>query len=165
MALTSTTIEVTWEPLPADQENGPILHYAVMVMVEQIHASFTLNVTSISTIIPNLHPAYSYSIVVAAVNINVRGPFSMSITVTTPDDGESNQTKNVYSWYVYDIFSLSSNWPASQCQCSLNQLHQHQNIMASPSPGTTKWSHHILSYQCHGVRNRTVPDIHHPSIR
>ena len=89
VAVTSTTIQVTWDPLPADQENGIILHYAVTVMVEQDYAVFTLNVTSTFTTISNLHPAYNYSIVVAAVTINI-GPSSMPLTVITPDDGKYN---------------------------------------------------------------------------
>lgn len=86
MAVTSRD-KVTWEPPPAHQQNGPILQYVVMVMVEQTHNSFTLNVTSTSTIIPSLHPAYSHSIEVAAVTSNI-GPYSMSLSVTTLDDGE-----------------------------------------------------------------------------
>lgn len=92
MAVTSMTVQITWDPLPADQQNGPVLHYVALVMVEQTHTSFTLNVTSTSTIIPNLHPAYEYSIKVAAVTVNI-GPFSMPLTITTTDDGELNLLK------------------------------------------------------------------------
>ena len=87
LVVTSRTIQVVWDPPPAHQQNGPILHYVVMVMVEQNHTSFTVNITSTSTIIPGLHPSYHYSIGIAAVTTGT-GPFSRSITVTTPDDGE-----------------------------------------------------------------------------
>lgn len=86
-AATSRTIQVSWDPLPANTQNGPLLHYVVMVMVEQTRTTFTLNVTSTFITIPNLHPSYNYSIEVAAVTVNT-GPFSRSLSVTTPDDGE-----------------------------------------------------------------------------
>ncbi len=87
VAVSSSSIRVTWEKLPSDQENGPIVHYAVTVMVEQTLFNFTLNVNSTSVTIPNLHPAYNYSIYVAAMTTNI-GPYSRPITVLTPDDGE-----------------------------------------------------------------------------
>lgn len=87
-AVTSRAIRVAWEPPPTDQQNGLILHYVVVVMVAQTRSTFTLNITSNSTSISDLHPSYSYSVEVAAVTVNV-GPFSQSVSITTPDDGES----------------------------------------------------------------------------
>lgn len=87
VAVTPRTIQVAWDPLLTHERNGLVLYYVVMVTVEQTHFTFTLNVTSTSISIPDLHPSYSYSIEVAAVTINV-GPFSEPLIVTTPDDGE-----------------------------------------------------------------------------
>ncbi len=58
----------------------------IMVMVQQTQASLSLNTTATSITIPNLHPAYDYSVEVAAVTISV-GPYSNTISLTTPDDG------------------------------------------------------------------------------
>ena len=85
VAIDSRTVEVTWEPPEADEHNGIIQYYLIMVMVLQNRASLTLNSTSTSVIIPNLHPAYDHSIQVAAVTIGV-GPFSSALSITTPDD-------------------------------------------------------------------------------
>ena len=86
-AVTSRSIRVVWSPPLTDQQNGLILHYVVVVVAAQTRSTITLNVSSNSTSIPDLHPSYSYSIEVAAVTISV-GPFSRSVSITTPDDGE-----------------------------------------------------------------------------
>ena len=78
---------MVWGPPPTDQQNGLILHYVVVVVAAQTRSTITLNVSSNSTSIPDLHPSYSYSIEVAAVTVSV-GPFSRSVSFTTPDDGE-----------------------------------------------------------------------------
>ncbi len=109
IAATSRTVQVTWDPLPASQQNGPMLHYVVMVMVEQTHATFTLNVTSTSTIIPNVHPSYNYSIKVAAATTVNTGPFSRPLTIKTPDDGEMHISPNMRTWLICILF-FSSNW-------------------------------------------------------
>jgi hypothetical protein len=80
-------IQVVWEPPVATQQNGPILYYVVMVMDHQTRTSSTLNATSTLISVPSLHPAYNYSIAVAAVTINT-GPYSRSLVIITPDDGE-----------------------------------------------------------------------------
>ncbi len=88
VAVTTRSIQVTWEAPLADERNGIIQHYLVMVMVQQTRASFSINSTSTSVTIPNLHPAYDYAIEVAAVTVRV-GPYSSALSITTPDDGES----------------------------------------------------------------------------
>lgn len=88
-SVTSRSVRVSWEPPLADQQNGPILHYLLVVLAQQNRTTFTLNATSTSVTIPDLHPSYSYSIEVAAVTVGT-GPFSSPLTVTTANDGESN---------------------------------------------------------------------------
>ena len=78
---------MTWEAPEEDLQNGVIQRYMIVVMVQQTRASLSLNTTSTSIVIPNLHPAYDHSIEVAAVTIGV-GPYSTAIPVTTPDDGK-----------------------------------------------------------------------------
>ena len=79
---------MTWEVPLAEQQNGVIQRYLVMVMVQQTRASFTLNSTSTSLLVPDLHPAYHHTIEVAAVTVAGVGPYSNVIVVMTPDDGE-----------------------------------------------------------------------------
>lgn len=78
---------MTWEPLAADQQNGVIQHYMVLVMEAETRTSLSLTSTATTLTIPNLHPAYTYSIQVAAVTISV-GPYSEALSVVTPDDSE-----------------------------------------------------------------------------
>lgn len=78
---------MSWDSVPADQQNGPIIYYIITVVVEQTRSSYTLNVTSTSTTLPNLHPSYNYSIQVAAATAVHTGPFSRAIAIKTPDDG------------------------------------------------------------------------------
>jgi hypothetical protein len=87
VVVTSRSVRVTWEPPLLEQQNGIIQHYLVMVMVQQTRASMSLNSSSTSLTIPDLHPAYIYSIEIAAVTNSV-GPYSTVISITTPDDGE-----------------------------------------------------------------------------
>ena len=87
VVVTSRSIHVSWEPPLVDQQNGIIQRYLVMVMVQQTRTSLSLNSTSTSFTIPNLHPAYDYSIEVAAVTNSV-GPYTSAISIRTPDDGE-----------------------------------------------------------------------------
>ena len=86
--VTSTTVELSWElPLP-NTHNGVIDSYTVMVfeittnLVLQTHQ----NVTSTSITLTGLHPAYDYTLSVAAFTVDL-GPLS-SITVTTKEARE-----------------------------------------------------------------------------
>ncbi len=87
VAVDSRTIQITWEPLEEDQQNGVIDGYLVMIMVQQTRRSLTLNSSSPTLTVSGLHPAYDYSVEVAAVTIGV-GSFSSPVAITTPDDGE-----------------------------------------------------------------------------
>ena len=87
VAVTSRSIRVTWEPPQDDQQNGVIQHYKIVVMVQQTRDILTLNTTSTSITIPNLHPAYDHTVEVAAVTIS-EGPYSDAISIITPDDGK-----------------------------------------------------------------------------
>ena len=87
VALTSRSIGVTWEPPEEDKQNGVIQYYMIVVIVQQTQATLSLNTTSTSITIPDLHPAYDHSIEVAAVTISV-GPYSAAISLVTPDDGK-----------------------------------------------------------------------------
>ena len=83
----STSVEVTWDTVSTEHQNGPILRYIVMVTVIQTQLSFTISSTSMDVLIPDLHPSYDYSIEVAAVTTGT-GPYSTALMVRTSDDGK-----------------------------------------------------------------------------
>lgn len=94
--LTTRSIQVVWEPPLTDLQNGIIQYYLVMVLVQQTGLSLSINASTTTSItIPDLHPAYVYSIEVAAVTVSV-GPYSAPISITTPDDSKCAH-KNVVS--------------------------------------------------------------------
>lgn len=95
VAVTTRSILVTWDAPPADQQNGALQYYLVMVLAQQTLATLSLNSTSTSLTIPNLHPAYVYSIEVAAATVSV-GPYSNALSITTPDDGTSDGCLDSY---------------------------------------------------------------------
>lgn len=86
--ITSTTVEFSWEPPLPDTQNGVIDSYTVTVfedttnLVLQTHQ----NVTSTSITLTGLHPAYSYTLSVAAYTVEL-GPVS-SVAITTKEARE-----------------------------------------------------------------------------
>lgn len=89
VAVNSSAISAMWEQLPADQQNGIIKYYTVVVQVQQTSATFSVNTTDSSITIPDLHPAYDHTLRIAAVTVGT-GPLSIPVTVTTPDDSKRN---------------------------------------------------------------------------
>ena len=92
--VTSTTMELSWEPPLPSTHNGVIDSYIVIVfeittnLVVQSHQ----NVVSTSITLTGLHPAYDYMLSVAAFTVDL-GPDS-SITVTTKEACEQRP-----AWY------------------------------------------------------------------
>ena len=86
--ITSTAVELSWQPPPLEEQNGLIQSYTVTVFeinsntTKEVHQNFTHNAISIS----GLHPYYNYIVSVAAYTVGL-GPFA-SITLQTEQDGE-----------------------------------------------------------------------------
>ena len=86
--ISSSKIEVSWDPPIASQQNGPVQSYTITVfeidtnMTTQRHQDFLHN----TIILVNLHPNYAYDISVAAYTVGL-GP-STNIQLSTLEDGK-----------------------------------------------------------------------------
>lgn len=58
----------------------------VNVTVQDTKERFHYTVTDTELLVDNLHPYYTYTVVVAAFTVR-KGPFSVEFSVTTPQDG------------------------------------------------------------------------------
>ena len=86
--ITSTAVELSWQPPLLEEQNGLIQSYTITVFeinsntTIEVHQNFTQSNISIS----GLHPYYNYIMSVAAYTVGL-GPFA-SITLQTEQDGE-----------------------------------------------------------------------------
>lgn len=87
-ALNSTTVFITWEPLPVHEANGIITGYTVNVSVTETQTQSQHIVPTTELTLSALHPYYTYTIVVSAATVK-QGPFSIEYVVRTPPAGES----------------------------------------------------------------------------
>ena len=98
----STSITLTWERPPMEEENGQLLVYHVIVIETLIHftddgevrgmeryLNRTYNVSEgREQVFDLLHPDYNYTVSIAAATEPGIGPFSDPITVRTHMHGE-----------------------------------------------------------------------------
>ena len=111
----STTLVLSWQPPPPENQNGIIVHY--IVNITEMETGRLLSFTAVNTTtlsVTMLHPFYMYTCTVAAVTVGI-GPYSTTIKVILPEDG-----KQVYSaffvqlrcetifLYCYVAFSLTA---------------------------------------------------------
>ena len=87
MASDATSIFLTWEPPPLEDQNGIIRHYEVTLVAIQTGETHirTSTITSIS--VTSLRPYTMYNCTVAAETI-ATGPSAMGIIVQTPSAGK-----------------------------------------------------------------------------
>ena len=86
-AVNSTTIALMWDAIALENQNG-LLHYYLVSVLELDTGeidTYTAGATQLN--IPGLHPYYTYTCKVAAVTIRI-GPFSQSVSIITPQDGD-----------------------------------------------------------------------------
>ena len=95
---------MTWDPLPENKQNGIIQYYLVTLFVEQTGVSLSFNTTITSLTIMDLHPAYNYSLQVAAVTIGM-GPFSSITSIITPDDCKKHSMHFSCIWSILKAIS------------------------------------------------------------
>ena len=86
-AVNSTTIALMWDAIALENQNGLLRHYLVSVLELDTGEidMYTAGATQLN--ISGLHPYYTYNCVVAAVTIRI-GPFSQSVSIITPQDGD-----------------------------------------------------------------------------
>ena len=79
---------LSWDPPPPDQQNGVIIYYIINVAVQETGERFQLNSTDPYLSVNNLQPYRNYTCVIAAATSVGIGPFSLSFTLVTPQDGK-----------------------------------------------------------------------------
>ena len=82
----STTIALSWNPPPPENQNGMIRHYTINVTELNSGESFILISINTDIVLSSLHPFYVYEIRIAAVSI-ATGP-SAFLRVHTEEDGQ-----------------------------------------------------------------------------
>ena len=86
VSVSSSSLTLSWDPLPTEEQNGIIRHYSVNI-TEEDTGMLLLKTTTIESItLNNLHPYYTYSVQVSASTID-DGPSSLPVLVTTSEDG------------------------------------------------------------------------------
>lgn len=86
-APTSTSLSLSWLPPLEGTQNGIIRSYTVRVREVDTNLVTEYNSTETQLVVRPVHPYYSYECSVAAVTVS-QGPFSVSLVVQTPEDGE-----------------------------------------------------------------------------
>ncbi len=86
----STSILVTWDDVPAAEQNGIILTYTITYesLTQNHTSSATVNFTDHQTNLTGLRKYVNYSITVFASTIKGDGPASDPIFVTTDQDSK-----------------------------------------------------------------------------
>ena len=85
VSVDSTTLNATWSPPPQELINGIIDYYYIRVDVSEVSEQYDYQTSETSLLITELHPYYTYTVLVAAVTVSP-GPLSMGYTVQTPAD-------------------------------------------------------------------------------
>ena len=114
-APSSTTLSIEWMAPPQDDQNGIIRSYVVRVLEVVTSTTMTYNTTEESLTVGFLHPHYQYEVSVAAVTVG-QGPFSDSVTIQTPQDGECVCGSTIV--LTIDILSLAPSGPPAAINVS-----------------------------------------------
>ena len=81
--LTSTSVNVTWDPIACSERNGEITGYAVEFQEQRVRGEEVVNRSFTAS---GLRPYTNYTFRVAGVNINGTGPFSNTTIITTGEE-------------------------------------------------------------------------------
>lgn len=84
----STSISVSWVEVPADKQNGEIIHYTVIYRKIPGGTDNSKTVKTKTAELEGLEKYTKYSIKVLAATINGDGPPSVSIIVWTDQDSK-----------------------------------------------------------------------------
>ena len=82
----SRSLFLAWEPPLAEVQNGIIREYFINISVADTGGKFQHRATNTTLIIEDLHPHYTYSLIISAVTIGP-GPYSEAYTIQMPEDG------------------------------------------------------------------------------
>lgn len=85
MAWSSTSLHLTWDAPPRENQNGLIRGYRIHVTELETGEVLSFFSTAASLTVPNLHPAYNYTCVVAAFTVG-DGP-TVTASIRLLEDG------------------------------------------------------------------------------
>lgn len=86
-ASTSHSVTFSWDPPPPDEQNGIITEYFINITVANSGDIFQESTAEHSLSINTFQPFTTYLCVIAASTSAGTGPYSMVLTLTTPQDG------------------------------------------------------------------------------
>ena len=110
VALSSTSISLSWSPPSLEDRNGIIRSYSIKST--ELETNSNSSYTSVTTTlrIDSLHPYYQYKFTIAAITVS-SGPFSTAITVRTQEDGK---TQHFFSMHITYYFIIHKQLPVHQ---------------------------------------------------
>ena len=97
----STQLNVSWDSVQEQYQNGIIIAYEVFFEAQQTFAlSGSINTTEMSVMLSNLQEYVAYSISVRAYTSAGPGPYSVGVSVQTLENGNAlfmvNSIKDLY---------------------------------------------------------------------
>ena len=81
------SIQLSWAPPPLDETNGIIREYRINITELETGDNQQLTTSTTSLVVQNLHPYYTYEVLVSAHTVDT-GPFSSPVSVVTPQDSK-----------------------------------------------------------------------------
>jgi len=87
VAVSSSSLSLSWHPPPPEHENGLIRQYIVNITEVATGRIFQHTTPTNSLLVSLLHPYYTYQWTVSAYTVG-NGPYTNLSTVTTPEDGQ-----------------------------------------------------------------------------
>jgi receptor-type tyrosine-protein phosphatase Q len=81
--------DLSWSPPPLADQNGIITGYIINVTILETNYNFFLFSNTTSLLVDSLRPFRNYVCVIAAITNVGMGPYSTTVTVTTPQDAPS----------------------------------------------------------------------------
>ncbi len=107
--VTSRSTVLTWDPPPYENQNGVIISYVIDVTVIETGETFVIISNDTLLSVTGLRPYRTYICTIAASTSIGLGPYSVSITVNTLEDGKGFMTTclaqkclktRLYEWLV-----------------------------------------------------------------
>ena len=145
--LSSSSILVTWDKVPAVQRNGIITKYEV----EYNHTAYsssdsstqTKNTSDTMIVLVNLHEYTEYLIHVRAYTSVGHGPFSNQTVSTTQQDSKLCCIK--YCTFVKSFCYFRTRYTSRESKSLLSLLYLSQCLLGLCTTSSSKWNHHQLS--------------------
>ena len=91
LSTTSTSITVSWQPLPSCDQNGVITNYTIAYRMEGgTDSEIVVDAANRMHVVESLTPYTNYSIKMAASTSVGRGEFGPNVTVQTDESSEAS---------------------------------------------------------------------------